>query len=142
MKHTNEVAQKIVDKVFSGRRKDNAEVHLSRDELHTYASAAYEVGFQHGGEVKLEPRAPKAAAAIPEDEAVTKAGEAQVDAIHAIAQYVLENEDELRDTLVRGGRLGDRQDLVDDIRKLLRGWRDAGTGVRDAAIKAAKVVRA
>lgn len=139
MKRTNEVAQKIVGKVFSGRRKDNAEVHLSRDELHTYASAAYEVGFQHGGEVKLEP---KVAAAIPEDEAVAKAGEAQVDAIHAIAQYVLENEDELRDTLVRGGRLGDRQDLVDDIRKLLRGWRDAGTGVRDAALKAAKVVRA
>lgn len=131
MKRTNEVAQRIVDKVFSGRRKDNAEVHLSRDELHTFTSAAYEVGFQHGGAVKLEPK----------DDAVAKAGEAQVDAIHAIAQYVLENEDELRDTLVRGGRLGDRQDLVDDLRKLLRGWRDAGTAVRDAAVQAAKVAR-
>ena len=147
MKRTNEVAQRIVDKVFSGRRKDNAEVHLSRDELHSYASAAFEVGFTDGKtfrevrELRLGLRTPSDTPATDTDDAVVKAGEAQLDAIHALAQYVLENESALRAKLVRG-RPDDRADLADDLRELLKGWRDAGTTVRDAAIKAAKVVRA
>lgn len=150
MKRTNEVAQKIVGKVFSGRRKDNAEVHLSRDELHTYASAAYEVGFGDGKsfrevrELRLGLRAPSDAPATDADDAVAKAGEAQLDAIHALAQYVLEHESELRAALVRGHPrpLGDRPDMADDLRELLKEWRAAGTSVRDAAVKAAKAVRA
>lgn len=148
MKRTNEVAQGIVDKTFSGRRKNNAEVHLGRDEVHAIASAAYEVGFTDGKafrevrELRLGLRAPSSVPATDPDDAVVKAGEAQLDAIHAIAQYVLENESALRETLVRGGRLGDRSDLADDLHELLKGWRDAGTAVRDAALQAAKVVQA
>ena len=44
----DEVAQRIVGKVFSGRRKDNVEAHLSRDELYAFVAAAYEVGADAG----------------------------------------------------------------------------------------------
>jgi hypothetical protein len=62
---------------------------------------------------------------------------AQDEAIHAIAQYVLNNQAELRDALVRG-RLGDRKDLADDLAELLAAWSAASTAVRDAVVAAAR----
>lgn len=44
----HEVAQGIIAKVFSGRRKGSVEARLSRDELYAFVAAAYEVGYEHG----------------------------------------------------------------------------------------------
>lgn len=126
-----EVAKRAVEKLFSRRRSGNVEVHLSRDEVSDIVTVGYDVGYQDGKRA-AKPKTDEAA------EKIAAAGKAQDDAIHAIAQYVSENESELREALVRGRTTGDRPDLADDLRELLKAWRDAGTAIRDAALSAAK----
>lgn len=135
-----EVGDRFVEKLFSGRRAKNVEIHVGKDEVREITAGAYRLGFEHGKsarevrELRLGLRAP----AVDPSDAVATAVNGQDDAIHAIAQYVLEHEDELRATLVRGGRLGDRPDLADDLRELLKGWREAGTEIRDSLVEAGK----
>lgn len=48
MSRANEVANAVVKKVFSGRRANNVEVHLSMDDVRDIAMAAYDAGRKDG----------------------------------------------------------------------------------------------
>lgn len=126
MSRAKVVADRLVAKVFSGRRAGNVEAHLSRDDVRDIAEGVYGIGYADGKKAAAKPSSPG-------ERRLAAAGAAQDEAILGLARWVSEYEAELRDALMR-----DTPDLADELHGLLGAWRDAGTAIRDAAIEAAK----
>jgi hypothetical protein len=152
---SQEVAERLVAKLFSGRRAGNVEVHLSRDEVAGIATASYDIGYRDG---RATPRKPtgdevseKVEAARRDTETLSRldrrspteqreagAGEgaleraagAQDAAIHALAQWAQQNE------VLTALRLAGSQDLIVELRELLGAWSQASNAVLAATANA------
>lgn len=149
-----EVAERCVAKLFSGRRAGNVEVHLGRDEVAMIATASYDIGFRDGkaagkptGDERVDAARREADTLARLDKrspteqresassALERAGAVQDDAIHAIAQWCSENRAEVLAALARGDAdvLHASPSPADELRELLAAWTAASGDVLAAS---------